>query len=227
MISLRSTFCLKSLNLVGVFTISGPVWASIPFGSLRLVGQQGHVYCLEANPICVYFLRANIELNGASNCDILPIALLDSRKDTPFTIIYGNSNVGISPKASSYSSKIGQEIIVQGHGLDELINDYNLKNPDLIKIDIEGAEELAIKGMEKTLSRYRPVIFMEVHGLGAAHNTFPMLEGIGYRYQIVSENKEEFSSVKDLLDWFPNAVLQVICYPPERQAKRRLYFFSK
>ena len=139
---------------------------------------------LKPIPICVYFLRANLELNGVSNCDILPIALLDSRKDTPFTIIYGNSNVGLSPKSSSYPSKIGQEIMVQGYGLDELIDAYNLKKPDLIKIDIEGAEEFAIKGMEKTLSRYRPVIFMEVHGLEAAHNTFPMLEAIGYRYQV-------------------------------------------
>ncbi len=191
----------------------------------RLAGHQGHVYCLEANPICVYFLRANLEANEAFNCEIFPTALLDSHNKTPFIINYGNSNLGITQNSIFYNSKIGQEIEVQTHGLDELIEAYNLRKPDLIKIDIEGAEDLAVKGMEKTLSGCPPVIILEAHGRGAAERTFPLLECFGYRYQIVSKNREEFSIVKDLLTWFPDAVLQVICFPPKKQPKR--YFFKQ
>jgi len=35
--------------------------------------------------------------------------------------------------------------------------------PDVIKIDVEGAEVMVLKGARETLSRYRPLVFCEVH----------------------------------------------------------------
>jgi len=38
--------------------------------------------------------------------------------------------------------------------------------PSLIKIDVEGAEELVLKGAKRTLAEHRPVVILE-HGAGA------------------------------------------------------------
>ena len=48
--------------------------------------------------------------------------------------------------------------------LDELVFEGELPPPDCIKIDIEGAEMLALRGAQSMLSRYRPSIFLAAHG---------------------------------------------------------------
>jgi FkbM family methyltransferase len=192
----------------------------------RLVGKHGHVYCLEANPVCVYFLRANLELNGAINYDILPVALLDSRKLSNFTINYGHFGLGITRESSFYAWKVGHEIAVQSYSLDELAETYNLRNPDLIKIDIEGAEEFAVMGMEKIISHHRPIILLEVHGKSVAEKTFRRLDRAGYRYQDTSSRKE-FHAVNDLLSWFPDALLQIICFPLMKKASSPQSFLRR
>ena len=178
----------------------------------RAVGNRGHVYCFEANPLCVYFLKANLEQNRLTNYDILPVALLDRFQTSDFTINYGNCGIGLTQKSSFYVSKAGHEIVVQSDSLDTLIANYNLKKPNLIKIDIEGAEEFAVSGMELTLSRDRPVLLLEIHGRPAAEKTFQKLEGANYRYQDAASRKE-FANVAELLAWFPNTVLQIIGFP--------------
>ncbi len=180
----------------------------------RLVGPQGRVYCIEANPVCNYFLQANLELNQARNCEILPVALAEMPGILDFTINFGNSALGITKESGFYASKTGQEIAVGSYSLDALIATFNLDSPDLIKIDIEGAEAYVISGMQDTLARCRPLILVEVHGRQAAYPTFHMLHRLGYRFQEVASGRT-FENSDSLLDWFPEAVLQFLCSPPD------------
>ena len=46
--------------------------------------------------------------------------------------------------------------------LDEYISISGIDSVDMIKIDIEGAELFALKGMEKTIISFKPIIMMEV-----------------------------------------------------------------
>jgi FkbM family methyltransferase len=178
----------------------------------RQVGQHGFVYCIEANPVCVYFLRANLEYNRISNCEILPVALSDIHRQIDFTINYSNSALGVTQNSPFYASKVGHDITVQGYSLDELIDEYHLKKPDLIKIDIEGAEGYAVKGMQKTIAQDRPLILVEVHGRTAAEMTFRELGKMGYHFQDIS-SQNQFTNVDQLIAWFPEAVLQFMCTP--------------
>ncbi len=45
---------------------------------------------------------------------------------------------------------------------DELCNEYDFK-PDIIKMDVEGHEIKVIRGLKNTISKYQPIIFLEVH----------------------------------------------------------------
>jgi len=178
----------------------------------RAIGKNGHVYCFEANPLCIYWLQVNLELNQATNCEILPIALTDGSGTIRFTINYGNSAIGITRDSPFYESKIGHEIDVSGCRLDELLETYLLRKPDLIKIDVEGAEESLIIGMENTLTRHRPVLILEVHGQATAKNTFHRLDDLGYSFTDIASNRK-FEDVNKLLEWFPEAVRQFLCTP--------------
>jgi FkbM family methyltransferase len=60
---------------------------------------------------------------------------------------------------------VKQELIVRTERLDDAIPDE--LRPALIKIDVEGAEMLVLRGAEQTIRRFRPTIIFE-HGVGAS-----------------------------------------------------------
>jgi len=178
----------------------------------RAVRSQGHVYCFEANPVCVYLLQVNLDLNQANNCEIFPVALSSRKESIDFTINYGNSALGITRDSPFYAPKIGHEIIVMSRSLDELVVTFNLRRPDLIKIDVEGAEDSLIKGMENTLIQHQPIILIEVHGQAAANASFKRLDQLGFFFLHIA-SKRVFNTLNELLEWFPEAVEQFICFP--------------
>jgi FkbM family methyltransferase len=179
----------------------------------KAVGNEGRVYSFEANPLCVYYLQTNLAQNQIENCEIFPAAIMDKNESIPFTINYATSAVGVIEKSIFYVSKAGHEIVVQSCQIDWLIETRELKPPDLIKIDIEGAEQYALQGMEKTLAKYHPVILLEVHGKDAATHCIPMLEQLGYRFQ--NMDGKQFHSADKFLASFPDIVAQVLCTSKE------------
>lgn len=178
----------------------------------RKVGPKGRLYAFEANPVCIEYLKSNLALNQLANCEIFPCALLDNREDIRFTINYSNSAIGLTQRSFYYDSKVGHEVKVQGYQLDELVESFNLRKPDLIKIDIEGAEAFAITGMLRTLKKYHPVILLEIHGRSAAEQTLPLLDQIGYRYNDCS-TKIKYENGLEFLKAFPDTVAQILCLP--------------
>ncbi|HJS29140.1 MAG TPA: FkbM family methyltransferase [Anaerolineales bacterium] len=178
----------------------------------RRVGTRGYVYCLEANPLCVYFLRANLELNRIENSDILPAALVDRSGKTDFRIDYGNCSIGTAGGSVFYARRPGQEVGVHGYSFDALLEGYSLKKPDLIKIDIEGAEAQAVEGMEQTLARHRPVLLIEIHGREPAEQTLRLLDEAGYRFDDPAAG-EAFSGFTEIMGWMPNSPRQILCLP--------------
>ena len=67
-------------------------------------------------------------------------------------------------RLSSDKDKIFQKIEVNGTTLDNFfkINPINNKSISFIKMDIEGAELLALKGAQKTIAKHKPIILMEL-----------------------------------------------------------------
>ena len=79
-----------------------------------------------------------------------------SDKSCTGTICYYNDeNIG--------GTQIKQTNNIQGIKLEKLDN-INIQEDkiDFIKIDIEGHESLALRGMENTLKKYKPTIFIEI-----------------------------------------------------------------
>jgi FkbM family methyltransferase len=174
----------------------------------KWVGASGHVYCIEPNPLCVYFLRANLHVSGARNFDILPVCLTDSPRPIEFTVNYGSSVLGMAPD-STFPVKHGHRIAVEGTSLDALIDKLHLRAPDVIKIDVEGAEGVAVAGMMDTLSRHKPLLMIELHGVPAARAALAHLAPLGYTYQAIADGRL-FPSSGELAAWMPDACVQVM-----------------
>ena len=96
--------------------------------------------------------------------------------------------------------------------MDNLFTNYRLRKPDFVKIDIEGSEIYAVAGMLELIKEYKPVLLIEIHGRKAAEQTFMQFKDLNYRFQDIASAKN-FSNYEELLNWFPDQVLQILCYP--------------
>jgi len=177
----------------------------------RAAGPAGHVYCLEPSPLCVQALIRTLFRTRTRTATILPVAAASTTTEIGLLLSYGNSYLGVTSESPFFSWKLGQPITVQGWALDALIDELDLRPPDLIKIDIEGAEVQAVAGMRRTLEHARPLIVIELHGPDVAAATLAQLADLGYRFRLPEPGSVLFSATEILRD-APD-VLQVIALP--------------
>jgi len=99
------------------------------------------------------------------NVDIRDAALSNSDGTSSFTYVKNlPSYSGFRPR--KYPRRVQlQTITVRTERLDDHLPDGYV--PDLIKIDVEGAEQLVIEGAIETIKRYRPIVIFE-HGKGSS-----------------------------------------------------------
>jgi FkbM family methyltransferase len=111
----------------------------------RAVGPTGKVLSIEAHPTTFHCLRLFCELNHLQNVAPANFALIDSARPVAIENLEGwhaNRIVDSNTKGS---------LQVAGLGLDELIQTENVQRIDFLKMNIEGAEAMAIRGMDRTL----------------------------------------------------------------------------
>lgn len=130
----------------------------------RAVGSKGRVIAVEPNPQNYDELLSNIRLNHLDNVTAVSTAIGNSCGETTLAIdpVYPSRGFLATSRELS-SSHSTQTIPVQVISLDSLVQDRHLPPPDFIKLDVEGVEIDAIHGMEETMHRYKPALFIEFH----------------------------------------------------------------
>ncbi len=126
------------------------IGANIGYYSLlfaKLVGKKGKVYAFEPEPSNFALLIKNINANGYNN--IVPINKAVSDKDGKVKLYLEKENFG-AHKIYNDSNEKKNSIEVDSVRLDSFFQNKN-KKIDFIKMDIEGAEIKAIKGMQNII----------------------------------------------------------------------------
>lgn len=128
----------------------------------KIVGVDGRVDAFEPEPRNYARLQANLRLNGEfTQVRVHEVALADAQNDaTVFTPLSG-PEAGNHGVPSLFRGTAGEyrESRVRTERLDAVLSE---KQPDVVKIDVEGAEHLVIKGMSRILQHESPpAIIME------------------------------------------------------------------
>jgi FkbM family methyltransferase len=157
----------------------------------RIVGPSGQIIAVEANSHNCRAAVRNRELNGLSQLQVICAAVADK----PGTLIF---NQMLNGQFDDGSGALGTTV-VQAVTLDGLADQFGF--PDVVFLDIEGAECLALSGAPRVLSSGADFV-VEVHvGCG--------LEKLG-------------GSVAEVLSYFPDDQFALLARAPEDDVYHRL-----
>ncbi len=161
------------------------VGANIGYVSLLLAkaaGRGGHVYAFEALPSNLERLRGNLGLNhAAEQVTVVPGAVTGKSGKVHF-LVHASGGMGKAAGSAGRSNEpYRTEIEVDGTSLDEFVFDQGNPPPQVIKMDIEGGEVLALPGMRRLLREEHPLMLMELHGEESARAAWDELSSAGYR----------------------------------------------
>jgi len=139
------------------------IGANIGYFSLlfaKLVGNNGRVYAFEPEPENFRILKKNLEINHYNNTMAIQKAISDKNHTVKLflnEINTGNHSIYKSSETSAF-------IDIESIKLDDF-SDIQNKRIDFIKIDIEGAEIDAFKGMKNVLQKNSQVTILSEFNL--------------------------------------------------------------
>src|SRR6266542_6001302 len=175
-------FDAELYDAIGALTLRTPViWdvgGHIGYHALGFAAHQSaaRVVSFEPNPANLARLRANLDRNAdlAARIDVLPMALAD--RSGELTLVASDD---VDGGGSSCSFLSGSDTPFSGTAydtfarttvavrtIDELAYDGSRPAPSLIKVDVEGAEVMVLRGAARTIDQIAPAWLIEVHTIG-------------------------------------------------------------
>ena len=158
-----------------VFDLGGHVGFYTLLAS-ELVGHKGQVFVFEPVPRNLLYLREHLRLNQVSNVTVIESAVSDKSGAVAF-------DEGLNSSMGHIASH--GRLQVKTVALDELVSKGEIPVPDYMKIDIEGAELLALVGSKSMLAKSHPTLFLATHGSRVHQECCRLLQSLGYQIQAI------------------------------------------
>jgi len=170
------------------------VGANVGFYSLlgsRLVEGHGQVFAFEPMPRNIMFLCRHVDLNHARNVTIFPLACADRIMTELF--YFGANNALGHLAEDNRRQQNDRAILVSTTTLDAAVERLGI-SPDVIKIDVEGAEMRVLKGAKDVLTRVRPSLLLSVHSAQLREACLTYLDGFNYRLEPLNGDSMEVAT---------------------------------
>jgi FkbM family methyltransferase len=155
------------------------IGANVGFVTLvaaRLVGPSGRVVAFEPVPENVESIRENLALNDVDWVELRETAV--GREAGSARMIVSDISAFSRLETTSVPDAERERIDVSITSIDELVSSGSVPVPDLVKIDVEGAELEVIEGMRRTIAEHHPVILCEVHDCNVPYAE--LMRSLGY-----------------------------------------------
>lgn len=196
-------FCGNKISAVQIGSISGEeelrkyfsldkgifidIGANIGKYTVKIGNQlkdRGKVIAIEPQPANFKALEKNVKLNNLKNVYLKKVACSDSNGFTKFYIDYIGDYDGRHSLIKNKRSR--KKIKVRIQKLDFILDELKIKEVDLIKIDVEGAESLVLKGALKTLKNSHPKIIFEAWDENYLNKIKEVLKPFNYKIKQIN-----------------------------------------
>ncbi len=179
------------------------VGANVGYVSLllaRAVEQAGRVFAFEALPANQERWRRNAALNAlGARCRLVPAAVTGTSGTTRF-LIGPSDDTGKAAGSAGRHLAYAESLEVPALSLDDFVYAQGNPPPNLVKMDIEGGEVLALPGMTRLLREAAPRLFLELHGPESARAAWETLTAAGYTLCRMQPGYPRLPSL-EALDW--------------------------
>jgi len=161
----QETMILRRLVEPGqVFVDEGAQWGYFSILAAQKVTERGCVIAIEADPRIFALLETNLAVNALPNVTAVQVAVAAAPGSVTLAgYAEGTGNWGISRLVPAGASE-EPSFQVAAEPLDAILDRLCIPVADWVKMDIEGAEGLALAGMARGLAahRYRRIV-LELH----------------------------------------------------------------
>lgn len=158
--------------------------------------ERGRVFAFEPLQPVRAILQQNLNLNGARNVTVIHQAVGAATGPIGLSYDLALNMVVNDPTPSSPWQHPRRSIQCAMVTLDEFAASH--QPPDLIKIDIEGAEAQALAGGSGSLKHHRPLLLIETHGHASARQVFEILTEFEYALYNVRQPVSPITTLRDV-----------------------------
>ena len=177
----EKTRCITATTEIGMTVFD--VGAHVGYFSLimsQLVGPEGEIHAFEPRDLNRDFLKTHIRLNKIRNVQVHSHCLGDHIGQVRFETRTGSGTGHVSSS---------RNVTVFMTTIDALVKRGVLPLPDLIKIDVEGAEMLVLQGGYETIRKRRPTMILAVHSDRIELECRTLLAPLGYVFKDLGQSK--------------------------------------
>jgi FkbM family methyltransferase len=163
----------------------------------------GKIYAIEPtafnNDLFQQLVLINKNKLKSNVIQVCPFAIADTAKEVSF------SNDTVFAEGNSYVTTINndkaEKIKVQCYSVDGLLQ-MGFAIPDVIKLDVEGAEYDALIGARETLQKYKPNLLLATHDCivpGIKEKSVQYLQALGYIVQHTGYHNKAMAGLDDYI----------------------------
>jgi FkbM family methyltransferase len=195
----QETAILRELLRPGdCFADVGANWGYHTLLAAHLVGRTGRVISLEPDPRLFPVLQRNLARNGLTQVKALNLAAAEVTGELQLAgFDEAQGNFGVSRLAAQAAE--GPLFTVAARPLDEVLGEQNAAQIDLLKMDIEGAEGVALQGLVGYLRGGRVKrLLLELHPAQLAERgekaeeVIQFLRGCGYTGWKIAHSRADY-----------------------------------
>lgn len=182
-------------NLISPEDVCIDIGGNVGYFSMLMAqcASAGQVHVFEPIPLNSQIIRANALLNGFENVIVNPVALGDVAGSCDFSVSVDSA---YSSLKSTGRKGDAASITVPIWTLDEYADEHGLGKIAVMKVDVEGAEEMVLRGATKLLSdpnRRPSLIMLELFDLNFApfdtsvRQIVKRMQGLGYAANVLAD----------------------------------------
>jgi FkbM family methyltransferase len=119
------------------------------------------IFCFEMNRRLVPLIKNNLEANALRDAVVVPSPVADKHRLVSYDGMSKSGGQSIHAE-SQLAQKHAKRVYTETVTLDGYFGERGIV-PDIIKIDVEGAEMDVLRGASSLLKQARPLLFLELH----------------------------------------------------------------
>ncbi len=172
---------------------------------LKAISSNINYYGVDPNPACTFYTQELIRLNSFKNAKLFTFALGESKEILSFYASRLGDGTGSLIKEHQSHNNMEYSfdtIVLTG---DSLVNVLQLKEDiSVIKIDVEEAELYVLRGLEQTIKKYTPYIYIEIlftatqEQNNRAMKICKFLQNINYSIIGINRDTKKLEIIKDI-----------------------------